>query len=249
MAKMVNLKAIVLAAGRGTRLQTGNSDLPKVMQPALRRPLLHYVLKAINFINPEDITIVVGYKKEKVTACFKGYNFAVQTEQLGTGHAVMAAKECLEEESTVLVCYGDMPLIQKDTYSDLINTHFRQRNACTILTGTSDLPLPYGRIIRDEYGSFKEVVEEKDCTAVQLEIAELNIGVYVFNSCDLLTALRELRNDNAQGEYYLTDVPAILKERGKMIGICMRDMGPEIIGVNTPQQLEQVESILGERND
>lgn len=246
---MAGLKAIVLAAGKGTRLQTGDSDLPKVMRSALGRPLLHYVLKAIDFINPEDINIVVGYKKESITDYFKGYNFAVQAEQHGTGHAVMAAKECLVDEGAVLVCYGDMPLIRKDTYRDLIDTHFKQHNTCTILTGTSSLPLPYGRIIRDECGNFKEVVEEKDCTADQLEITELNIGVYVFNSSALLTALRELRNDNAQGEYYLTDVPAILKGKGETIGICMRDMGSEIIGVNTPQQLGQVESILAERND
>lgn len=246
---MENLKAIVLAAGKGTRLQIGDSDMPKVMRPALGNPLLRYVLDAIDFISPENTTIVVGYRKEKIIEHFPGYNFAVQSEQLGTGHAVLAAEEALQNDSTVLVCCGDMPLIEKSTFNDLLNTHFRQRNTCTLLSGTSDLNLPYGRIVRDKHGNFETIVEEKDCTPDQLAIKELNIGVYVFNSSALLVGLKELRNDNAQREYYLTDVPAILKAKGEIIGLCARDMGHEIIGVNTGEQLAQVEEILSRRSD
>jgi len=241
---MTKLKAVILAAGKGTRLRSEGSDLPKVMRNALGKPLLYYVLKAVDFIEPEDITIVVGYKKEKITECFGGYNYVVQEEQRGTGHAVMAARSVMEGEFPVLICYGDMPLISRDTYNSLINTHIEQENACTILTGTSELDLPYGRIIRDVDGGFLEVVEERDCTESQRRIRELNIGVYVFDSTALLGALNELRCDNAQGEYYLTDVPAILRGKNAKIGICKRDMGPEIIGVNTVEQLQQVEKVL-----
>lgn len=243
---MENLKAVVLAAGKGTRLQKEGSNLPKVMREALGKPLLYYVLEAINFIQPEDITIVVGYKKEKITEYFTGFKFAVQSEQLGTGHAVMAAKDQLSDDTAVLVCCGDMPLIKRETYSDLVKNHFEQGNTCTILTGTSDLNLPYGRIIRDSEGAFLEVIEEKDCNEEQIKIRELNSGVYVFKSSELLPTLSELKSDNAQGEYYLTDVPAILKSKKAKIGICMRELGYEIIGVNTLEQLKQVESILND---
>lgn len=241
---MAKMKAIVLAAGKGTRLQTHDDDLPKVMRAAHGKPLLSYVLSGIDFVDPKNITIVVGYKKQQVMDYFDRYNFAEQTEQLGTGHAVMAACDTLAQASQVLVCCGDMPLIKRDTYMALSKTHLKNGNACTILTGTCDLPLPYGRIIRDADGGFLEVVEEKDCDERQQKIAELNSGVYIFDSHMLLEALRELKNDNAQGEYYLTDVPAILSNKGLKIGICMRDLGTEIIGVNTPAQLAQVEKIL-----
>ena len=122
---MENIKAVVLAAGKGTRLQTEGVDLPKVMREALGKPLLHYVLEGLGFINKEDITIVVGYKKEKVTDYFSGYGFAIQAEQLGTGHAVMSAKEALDGyDGAVLVCCGDMPLITRETYEALVKTHF-----------------------------------------------------------------------------------------------------------------------------
>ena len=241
----MTIKAVVLAAGKGTRLQTEGSDLPKVMRHALGEPLLHYVLQAISFIPPEDITIVVGYQKEKVTAHFKGYHFAEQREQLGTGHAVMAARAVLAEgDFPVLICYGDMPLLRAETYVDLVRVHESERNICTILSGTTDLPLPFGRIVRDAVGQFREVVEDRDCTPEQKAIRELNVGVYVFQSGPLLSALDRLTCANSQGEYYLTDVPAILQADGQRIGICKRELGDEIIGVNTMEQLLQVEEAL-----
>lgn len=239
------LKAIVLAAGKGTRLQTEGCDLPKVMRTALGKPLLHYVLSALDFIEPENTVVVVGFLKEKVMDAFEGYVFAEQKEQLGTGHAVLSAKEELVGfDGAVLVCCGDMPLIKKETYAALAETHFAEGNACTILTGTSAENLPYGRIVRNADGSFQRVVEDKDCTPAEKEIRELNSGVYVFDSKKLLPALAELGNNNVQKEYYLTDVPYILQEHGEKIGICCRDLGYEIIGVNTVQQLTQVEELL-----
>jgi UDP-N-acetylglucosamine diphosphorylase/glucosamine-1-phosphate N-acetyltransferase len=242
------IKAVVLAAGKGTRLQAGDSDAPKVMRQANGKPLLWYVLDALSSIEKSDIIIVVGYRKEDVTDYFGGYVYVEQAEQLGTGHAVMAAADELSGfGGSVLVCYGDMPLIRRETYEAFLQEHAFRGNDCTILTGESSVPLPYGRIVRDAGGGFKHVVEERDCTPEQLKIAELNSGVYMFRAPELLDALRSLGNDNVQGEYYLTDVPAIMRSRGAVIGLHRRDLGDEILGVNTTEQLEQVEEMLRSR--
>src|SRR5699024_7908364 len=147
--------AVILAAGKGTRLQTEGCDLPKVMREALGKPLLQYVLDALDFIPRENITLVVGYKKEKVLQAFPDLRYAVQQEQLGTGHAVLYARDSFAQfDGGVLVCCGDMPLIRRETYMALAEAHFRQGNDCTILSGTSSLPLPYGRIVRTPSGGF-----------------------------------------------------------------------------------------------
>ena len=242
------MSAIVLAAGKGTRLRTEGCDLPKVMRQADGKPLLHYVLQGLDFIPAENIVVVVGYKKEAVMEGFPACRFAVQDQQLGTGHAAMAAEEQLKAfEGPVLVCCGDMPLITGETYRALADAFAGSGAACAILTGTSDDYLPYGRIVRDENGDFVEMVEEKDCTEEQKKITELNSGVYVFDCRKLFEALKQIRNDNAQGEYYLTDVPAVLRRAGEKIVLCRRKLGSEIIGVNTLEQLRQVEDILRSR--
>jgi bifunctional N-acetylglucosamine-1-phosphate-uridyltransferase/glucosamine-1-phosphate-acetyltransferase GlmU-like protein len=239
------LKAAVLAAGKGTRLRTEGCDVPKVMRLAAGRPLLHYVLSALDFIPREDIILVVGYKKEQVIAGFPGYPFVEQTLQLGTGHAAMAALQALPDyEGDLLVCCGDMPLIRRETYMALVDRHRETRSACTMLTGTSGAKLPYGRIIRDERGGFAGIVEDKDCTPEQKKIEELNSGVYIFDAAVLRSVLSGLRRDNAQGEYYLTDAPALIQARGLPVEICRRELGFEILGVNTPEQLRQVEALL-----
>ncbi len=239
------MKAVILAAGKGTRLQTEGNTLPKVMRVAAGRPLLAHVLSALDFIPKEDCVIVVGYKKETVTEAFPEYIFAEQKEQLGTGHAVMAAFSRLDGyNGQLLVCYGDMPLLKRETYKALIDEHISSGNVCTILSGTSDLDLPYGRIIRGKNGEFLGVVEDKDATPEQKKIRELNIGVYVFDAPSLRGVLSELKSNNAQGEYYLTDAPLILKEKGCRVGVYCRELGYEIIGVNTPEQLRQTEEIL-----
>jgi len=242
------IKAVVLAAGKGTRLHTEKTDAPKVMRESCGKPLLWYVLKAISFIKEEDIILVVGYKKECIIEAFCQYPYAVQEEQLGTGHAVAAASDKLKDyKGALLVCYGDMPAIESDVYEELLKTHFDEGNDCTLLTGESSLAMSFGRIVRDENGNFLQVVEEKDCTPQQLKITELNTGVYVFNTPMLLNALKELKNDNAQGEYYVTDVPAIMREKAAKIGILKRNLGENIIGVNTEEQLKLIERILTER--
>lgn len=241
------MKAIVLAAGKGTRLQTENCDLPKVLRTVLGKPLLGYVLEGLRFLEREDIVIVAGYKREMVEKAFAGYPFAVQEEQLGTGHAVSCAREALAGyDGPVLVCCGDMPLMQEETYRTMFETHEREGNVCTILAAVCREDLPYGRILRRADGTFDRVVEDKDCTAEQKKIRELNAGVYVFDAKKLFAALGQLKNDNAQGEYYLTDVPAILQAEGGRVGVCAACTAEEMLGVNTPQQLQQVETYLKE---
>ena len=242
---MNNMKAVVLAAGKGTRMQTEGISLPKVMRQALGKPLLHYVLSALDFISPADCVLVVGYKREYVEEAFPQCGFALQSEQKGTGHAVMCAYDALGDyEGNIIVCCGDMPLIKKETYLELCKAHEEAGNACTILSGTCDVYLPYGRIVRDADGNFVGMVEEKDATEEQKKITELNSGVYVFSAPALRSVLGMLRSDNAQGEYYLTDAPALMQKQGMKVGVCKRDLGMEIIGVNTPDQLKEVESIL-----
>ena len=243
------IKAVVLAAGKGTRLQTDEYDAPKVMRLACGRPLLWYVLDALSFIGSDDIVVVAGYKKAEVINSFVGYTFAVQDEQLGTGHAVMAAAGALSGfGGHVLICYGDMPAVKRSTYEALIKNHVENNNDCTILTGESTIALPYGRIVRAPSGDFKEIVEDRDCTAEQKKITELNSGVYVFRAPLLFGALARVNRNNAQGEYYLTDVPSIMLADNAKVGIHRRDLGDEILGVNTPEQLAQVEEILRGRD-
>lgn len=248
MEERKKLKAVILAAGKGTRLHSEQSDLPKVMRQAAGRPLLGYVLQALDFIAPEDIIIVVGYKKEQIISAFGGYAFAEQREQLGTGHAVMAAYPLLEGyDGDVLVCCGDMPLLTRESYLGLCAAHVENGAECTILSGTSSVPLSYGRIVRDENGAFERMVEERDCTPEQKKISELNSGVYIFDAKTLGSVLSELRSDNAQGEYYLTDAPALIREKGGRVCVYRRELGVEMIGVNTPEQLAQTERLLSER--
>ena len=242
------LKIVVLAAGKGTRLQSEASDVPKVMRLACGKPLLWYVLKALPNIDKKDVIIVVGYGKDQVMDYFSGYEFAEQTEQLGTGHAVMAAREqLLGFDGTVLVCYGDMPIIRNETYETFINEHFEKGYDCTVLSCETEDTKGLGRIVRDSDGAFVRVVEERDCDNEQLKITEINTGVYVFNTPMLLDALKQLKNENDQGEYYLTDVPEIMRTGGAKVGLFKRNLGDEMIGVNTLEQLNQVEEILSRR--
>lgn len=244
------LKAVVLAAGQGKRLRIDGSDIPKVMRQVCGRPLIAYVLDAIDFIKPEDTVVVVGHLKERVIEAFPSYCFAVQTKQYGTGHAVKSAYDALLTNFTgdLLICCGDMPLLRGETYAALVDYHRSQGNVCTILSGSSDKPLPYGRIIRDAGGAFVKMVEDKDCTPEERKIHELNSGVYIFDSRALGAVLSAIGSDNAQHEYYLTDAPALIMERGLKVGVCYRELGPELLGVNDMRQLHEVERELRKRD-
>ena len=202
----------------------------------------------LSFLKKEDVVLVVGYEREKVLAAYPEYPHAVQEPQQGTGHAVQCAREALAGfDGSVLVCYGDMPLMRRATYESLIETHKREGNDCTLLSAVSDEELPYGRIVRKSDGSFSHIVEDKDCTPEEKAIRELNVGVYVFESRPLWEAIDQLRPNNAQGEYYLTDAPAYILSRGGRVGACPTCTAEEMLGVNTVEQLAQVEELVRRR--
>ena len=239
------VKALVLAAGKGTRLQTEGINLPKVMRLADGKPLLHYVLSALDFLPQEDVILVVGYRREAVLEAYPQYPHAVQAEQKGTGHAVQCAAHLLKDfDGHVLVCCGDTPLVQKSTFESLVELHLREGNACTMLSAVLEDGGNYGRMIREEDGSFKCIVEARDCTPEQAAVREVNVGTYLFRVPELLDALTQLNTDNAQGELYLTDCPAIIKAAGHRVGLCDTCSEREMLGVNTVEQLQEVEDIL-----
>ena len=241
------IKAVVLAAGKGTRMMTETNTMPKVLRQACGKPLLYYVLKTLQFVPKEDTILVVGYRREDVIAAFPDYPHAVQDPQLGTGHAVRCAKAELEGfNGTVLVCYGDMPLLKEEVYRGLLEDHSRTGSVCTLLSGTTEEKLPYGRVLKDENGEFLQVVEDRDCTPEQKAIRELNVGIYAFDCKELLACLDLLRNNNAQQEYYLTDVPALMKQRGGKVSVYTAELNEQILGVNTPEQLAIAERYLKE---
>ena len=242
------MKAIVLAAGKGTRLRTEGVDLPKALREAAGKPLLGYVLEELSFLPAQDILLVVGYEGDKVAAAFPGYAKVYQSPQLGTGHAVQCAEGAMKGfEGQILVCYGDMPLLPRRAYETLLRQHMEEGNACTLMAGVADVPLPFGRIVRDANGGFDRIVEDRDCTPEEKEIREINAGVYVFRADALWRALKTLRPNNAQGEYYLTDAPVWLKEQGEKVGVCAAGTGEEVLGVNDIDQLHLAEEIIEKR--
>lgn len=245
---MNQVKALVLAAGKGTRLQTEGIDLPKVMRLADGKPLLHYVLTALDFLPPEDVILVVGWKKEAVLSAYPQYPHAVQEQLNGTGGAVRFAAPLLEGfDGHVIICCGDAPLMKKETFQALVQTHLENNNDCTLLSAHLEEGGNYGRVTREADGSFRAIVEDRDCTSEEKKITEVNTGTYVFRAAPLLESLGQLSQDNAQGEFYLTDVPAILKAKGLRVGLCDTCSPQEMLGVNTVEQLSEVEAILRAR--
>ena len=197
---MNNIKALVLAAGKGTRLQTQGIDLPKVMRLADGKPLLHYVLSNLSFLPPDDIILVVGWKKEAVLEAFPQYPHAVQEVLNGTGGAVQFAAPLLSGfEGHLIVCCGDAPLMKEETFQSLARTHLDSGNACTLLSARLEDGGNYGRVLRQPDGSFHSIVEARDCTPQQSAVTEVNTGTYVFHVPSLLAVLNHLQKDNSQG--------------------------------------------------
>ncbi len=233
------MKAIILAAGKGTRLQSEAFQLPKVLRSLCGKPLIGHVLENTAFIAPEDTVLVVGYMHEKVKAeVGDRYPYALQTEQKGTGHAVLAAEEYFTDyDGDVIILFGDMPMFTREIYEGVVEKHKASGADLTILTAELDAPLPYGRIVRDAAGKISDIVEQKDATEEQKAIKELNVGIFVAKSRELFAALHKIGNNNAQGEYYLTDVPKILLREGKKVDTHTIYDEVAIVGVNTVEDL------------
>ncbi len=238
---MTKRLAIVLAAGKGTRME---SDLPKVLVEVHGRPLIDYVLDALQATDFSDVLVVVGYRSDDVRRALAGRDgvaFVEQAEQLGTGHAVMMCREHLEGyEGPVLIITGDSPLAQADSFRLLLERFQRERPACVMGTLHKDDPSGLGRIVREKSGDFAAIIEEKDATGEQRRITEVNMSTYVFDCRDLLDALDRVTSDNRQNEYYITDCPGILKAFGKTV-LALPVLKPcEALSVNTIEDLDIV---------
>ncbi len=237
--------AIVLAAGKGTRMK---SDLPKVLIAVGGRPMIHYVLDSLERGGVRDVIVVVGYRAHDVRrelASRDGLRFVEQAQQLGTGHAVMVCREALEaHDGPVLVVTGDSPLVRSDTLSELLAEFHRLRPACLIGTAHKDNPHGLGRIVRDADGNFQAIVEEKDATQDQRRLTEVNMSCYVFAAEDLRSALDRIKPTNAQAEYYLTDCPGLLKAAGRPVEALALLRPTETLSINTFDELTAVEAVL-----
>ncbi|MCC7491221.1 MAG: NTP transferase domain-containing protein [Fimbriimonadaceae bacterium] len=238
--------AVILAAGKGTRM---NSELPKVLHRAAGRPLVEWVVQACRGAGIDDVVLIVGYQEHLVREALaaQGVRFARQAEQQGTGHAAAQAREAVgEEPGLVFVLNGDSPLIDAAVLTAMRETHLRRQADATLLYVVPPQPLEYGRLIRKPDGDLSDVIEERDCTPEQRAIRELNAGFYLFNAPQIWQVLGELKNDNKAGEYYITDVPRHLARHG---GVVVPQEAPAAmaLGVNTPAQLAEVETILQRR--
>ena len=237
--------AIVLAAGKGTRMK---SDLPKVLVPVGGRPMIEYVLEALNAAGVSRIVIVVGYRADLVRQTLAGragVTFVEQTQQLGTGHAVMVCREVLQDfDGPVMIVTGDSPLAQADSLAALLKDFAQHRPACLLGTAHKENPAGLGRILRDSGSNFVGIVEEKDATAEQRKITEVNMSCYVFDCVSLLYALDQLTDNNAQREYYITDCPGILRREGREVRALPVLKPIEALSINTVDELKVVEAEL-----
>jgi len=237
--------AIVMAAGKGTRMR---SELPKVLVPVCGRPMIHYVLDALEAAGIERSLVVVGYRADDVRAELagrRGVAFCLQAEQLGTGHAVMMCRDQLAaHRGATLVLAGDSPMAQASSLRTLLNEFERRRPACLLGTGVKDDPTGLGRIVRDAAGEFAGIVEERDATPAQRAIREVNLSCYVFEAAELLWALERLKADNVQREYYLTDCPGLLRRSGRRVEALPALKPVEALSINTPEELAIVEAAM-----
>ena len=240
-ASLINkLAIIIMAAGKGTRM---NTELPKVLHKLNNKTMIEHVIDTTLKINPEKIIVVIGYKSELIKKQLNDYNieYAEQLEQLGTGHAIMQCQNILNDfKGDTLILSGDVPLITKKTLSDLYKKHIEYKSKGTILSAIINNPTGYGRILRDK-NSFISIVEEKDANEKQKKINEVNTGIYIFNNQILFSNINQINNHNNQSEYYLPDVLPIILKNKHQITVCKTSNELEIKGINTIQQLYDLE--------
>jgi bifunctional UDP-N-acetylglucosamine pyrophosphorylase/glucosamine-1-phosphate N-acetyltransferase len=235
------LVAIVLAAGRSTRMK---SDSPKVMHEICGRTMLAYVLDACRQAGIAEFYVVVGFGKEEVISAFgaePGVHFVEQAEQKGTGHAVLMCKDALAKfTGDCVVIAGDMPMIRAETLQTLVGSHRATGAAASLATTILDDPTSYGRILRDDGGAFVGIVEHRDCTPEQLAIREVNPSYYCFDAKSLFEALDQIKPNNAKGEYYITDALAILRAAGRTVRASTKVPAQDAVGINSRADLAEV---------
>ncbi len=243
---MKNRYVVVLAAGQGTRMK---SKLYKVMHPVLGRPMVGHVVQAALDADVSEVITITGFGADTV----KDYlgdrsQYVDQEEQLGTAHAVDQARDLLEDkEGTTLVLSGDTPLLQADTLKRLMDFHEKEGAKATILTALADDPYGYGRVIRTEEGLVSKIVEEEDASDAERKVREINTGTYCFDNQELFKALKNVDNNNAQGEYYLPDVLEILKDNNEKIGAYQLQNMDETLGVNNRVALSEATGLMQKR--
>ncbi|MCQ2423625.1 MAG: NTP transferase domain-containing protein [Clostridia bacterium] len=245
----MSIRAIIPAAGKGSRLHSDAANCPKAMRMVGGRPLLEYVLENTSFIKPEDTCIIVGYLKEQIMDHFgPSYRYAEQKELCGTGQAVMACEDQFRDfDGTVLITFGDMPLFRYETMKAMCEYHESVGAACTLMTAENDELESWARIVCDKDGRFEAIVEGRDCTPEQEKIKELFAGVLVFDSKKLFSFLPQLGCDNAQNEYYLTEIPELMARAGLRVERYRTDDGNDLRGVNSYEDIAVCEKILSER--
>ena len=240
------MKAIILAAGKGTRLQSEQSELPKALRLLYGKPLIHYVLENLNFIPKEDIAIVVGYRKEMVMeATGPEYHYAEQRHLVGTANAALSAQPLYWNYSgPILVCYCDMPFLSRKTYRKMFEAHIESGVGNTILAGCTDPIPPYGRLIYDASGKLADVIEENACDEEQKKIPLVNVGPQVLQSPQLWAWLPKIQNDNPKKEYYLTGIARVLAKENIAQSVVTLADPTEMLGVNTMEDLQKAEEII-----
>lgn len=226
--------AIVLAAGKGTRMK---SETSKLMHPIIDRPMLGYIIDALRAVHVNRIAIVVGYQAQSIMDAYPDCEFAMQMPQLGTGHAVMQCKQLENEQGQTVIINGDGPCIQPETLENLFKAN--ENASCTLLTSVLEDGAHYGRIVRDENGDVQAIVEAKDCNEDQKLICEINAGMYCFNNQDLFKNLHLLQPNNKQNEYYLTDMVKILASQGKKVNGIVIENRDEVMGINDCVELHK----------
>lgn len=243
---MSNVFAVILAAGQGTRMK---SKLYKVLHPVCGKPMVQHVVDHIQTLDVNRIVTVVGHGAEKVQLQLGDKSeYVLQAEQLGTAHAVQQAEEILgNEEGTTLVVCGDTPLIRPETMQALFEHHQAKNAKATILTAIAENPTGYGRILRGENGQVEQIVEQKDASTEQQLVKEINTGTYCFDNKLLFETLKLVKNDNAQGEFYLPDVIEILQKQGDIVEAYVTDDFEETLGVNDRVALSQAETLMRAR--
>lgn len=244
---MNKFATIILAAGMGKRMK---SDLPKVLHKLAGRPLLHWVIEQSEGAGGDMTVVVVGHKKELVIESVADMNveIAVQEQQLGTADAVLSAKRYLEGwDGDILILSGDVPLLQTSTIRAAYDVHKREDASCTVFTFEPESPSGYGRVIRSTDGLITTIVEEKDANSEQKLIREVNAGIYFYRSVELWESLSKVDNKNAAGEFYVTDTISILCKAGKRVLPYLVDDPLETSGVNSPEQLLELEQIVLDR--
>lgn len=238
--------AIILAAGKGTRMK---SKLYKVLHPVCGKPMVEHIMNRVEETQPQEIITIVGHGADKVKEQLgERSQYALQAEQLGTGHAVLQAEPFLKgKQGTTLVISGDTPLLTAATLNNLFEYHQGKNASATILTANAADPTGYGRIIRDHVGIVEKIVEQKDASPEEARVTEINTGTYCFDNELLFDALSKLDTDNAQGEYYLTDIVEILKNEGKIVAAYQTEDYDESLGVNDRVALAEANRIMRSR--